>query len=209
MRYFSGLLLFPLLSGCSIFGINSVEEASYDVLMSEDNYEIRQYEPMVIAETSVEGDFTAAGNLAFRRLFGYISRDNISSSKIAMTAPVIANQTESDLGKNIEMTVPALQEREDQGWRYMFVLPADYSLETAPVPLDENVKLSTIPSKKVAVLSFSGLRDEQVINEKTHLLEQWIVANNLTPSSKSRWAGFNPPWTIPFLRRNEIMIDVN
>ena len=91
----------------------------------------------------------------------------------------------------------------------MLALPTGYSVKTAPAPLDENVKLSTMPQNKVAVLRFSGLRDEQVINEKTVLLGQWMVANSLTPTPKPRWAGYNPPWTLPFLRRNEVMIDVN
>jgi len=107
------------------------------------------------------------------------------------------------------MTVPVLEERKHQGWRYMFVLPADYTIQTAPAPLDEKVKLSTIPQKKVAVLRFSGLRDEQLINDKTVQLKQWIAANNLTPASQPRWAGYNPPWTLPSYRRNEIMIDIN
>lgn len=210
MRFnFSGLLLIPLLSGCSVFGINSVEEASYDVLRAEDSYELRLYQPMVIAETYVEGDFNDAGDIAFRRLFNYISEENTASSKISMTAPVIASQTESDISQNTDMTVPVLEERKDQGWLYMFVLPAGYSIKTAPVPLDENVKISTIPERKVAVLRFSGLRDETVINKKTVLLKQWMVANRLTSTSEPRWAGYNPPWTLPFLRRNEIMIDID
>ena len=207
--YFSGLLLIPLLSGCSVFGVNSVEEASYDVIRADDNYELRLYQPMVIAETYVEGDFNGAGDKAFRKLFDYISKENTSSSKIAMTAPVIANQAPSDNIEKIDMTVPVLEERSDQGWRYMFVLLANYSIKTAPVPLDENVKISTIPQKKVAVLRFSGLRDEKVIKQKTVLLEQWVEANGLTPASSPRWAGYNPPWTLPFFRRNEVMIDIN
>ena len=87
----SSLITLPLISGCSVFGINTVEEAAYDVLMAEDNYELRLYEPMVVAETYIEDDFDKAGNQAFRKLFGYISGENTSSSEIAMTAPVIAN----------------------------------------------------------------------------------------------------------------------
>jgi len=206
---FSGLIIIPLLSGCSVFGVNTVEEASYDVLMIEDNYELRLYEPIVIAETYVEGDFDKAGGLAFRKLFGYITGENTSSSKIAMTAPVIANQSGSDKSKNIDMTVPILEEQKDQGWRYMFVLPASYSIKTAPAPLHENVKLSTMTQKRVAVIRYSGSWDEKVIDEKTIQLNQWIAANSLIPASKPRWAGYNPPWTLPFLRRNEVMIDVN
>ena len=209
MRSYFSVLFIPLLSGCSVFGVNNVEEASYDLIRTEDNYELRLYQPMVIAETYVEGDFNGAGDKAFRKLFNYISKENTSASKIAMTAPVIANQAQSEISENIDMTVPVLEERSDQGWRYMFVLPANYSKKTAPVPLDENVKISTMPLKKVAILRFAGLRDEKVIKQKTVLLEQWIEANSLTPVSKPRWAGYNPPWTLPFLRRNEVMIDVN
>jgi len=208
-HYFTGLILITLLSGCSVFGINSVEQASYDEIRVEGDYELRLYQPMVIAETYVEGDFDSAGEIAFNRLFDYISRDNISSSKIAMTAPVIVDQTRSEMSKSMDMTAPVLQQRKDQGWRYMFVLPADYTLQTAPAPLDQNVTLSTIPQKKVAVLRFSGLRNEQRINDKTLQLQQWITANKLTAASEPRWAGYNPPWTLPFYRRNEIMIDIN
>ena len=175
-----GLILIPLLSGCSVFGVNSVEEARYDVLQLEDKYEVRLYQPMVVVETVVEDDFDNAGDIAFRRLFNYISRENAASSKIAMTAPVIANQTDADTGEKIDMTVPVLEERKGKGWRYMFVLPADYSMETAPAPLDENVKLSTIPRKKVAVIRFSGFRDEKIINEKPTTEVQYIKEDGPT-----------------------------
>ena len=125
-----------------------------------------------------------------------------------MTAPVIVDKSESGKGKVVEMTAPVMEERTAQGWRYMFVLPEKYSIEDAPIPLDNKVKLATEPQKRVAVLRFSGLLDEDVIEEKIVQLTQWMGANGLTAASKPRWAGYNPPWTIPFLRRNEIMIEV-
>ena len=205
----SSLVTLPLISGCSVFGVNTVEEAAYDVLMAEDNYELRLYEPMVVAETYIEDDFDKAGNLAFRKLFGYISGDNTASSEIAMTAPVIANPGGSGNGEKIEMTVPVLEQKNDQGWRYMFVLPASYTIQTAPEPLNEDVKLASQPQKRVAVIRYSGSSNENAIDEKTTQLKQWIAANDLTPVSEPRWAGYNPPWTLPFLRRNEVMIDVD
>jgi hypothetical protein len=208
-RSISFWITIPLISGCSVFGINTVEEARYDLLMAEDHYELRLYEPLVIAETYIEGDFDKAGDQAFRKLFGYISGDNLSSREIAMTAPVIASESESDGGKKIDMTAPVLQERTEQGWRYMFVLPASYSIQTAPEPLHEDVQLSRQPQKQVAVIRYSGSWNENAIAEKTIQLKQWIAANDLTPASEPRWAGYNPPWTLPFLRRNEVMIDVN
>ena len=205
----SCLITLPLISGCSVFGVNTVEEAAYDVLVAEDNYELRLYEPMVVAETYIEDDFDEAGNQAFRKLFGYISGDNTASSEISMTAPVIANPGGSGNGEKIDMTVPVLQQENEQGWRYMFVLPASYSIQTAPEPLNEDVILSSQPQKRVAVIRYSGSWNENAIDEQTIQLQQWIAANDLTPVSEPRWAGYNPPWTLPFLRRNEVMIDVD
>ena len=91
----------------------------------------------------------------------------------------------------------------------MFVLPASYSIHTAPEPLNEDVKLSSQPQKRVAVVRYSGSPHEKAIDEKTIQLQQWIAANDLTPVLEPRWAGYNPPWTLPFLRRNEVMIDVD
>jgi effector-binding domain-containing protein len=185
-----GIIVFPLLSGCSLFGINRVEEASYQVLRSDENFELREYQPLVVAETYYDGEFDKAGNQAFQRLFDYISCENTSASNISMTAPVLI-------------------ELQNQQWRYMFVLPSNYTYETAPIPNQANVKLAVMPQKKVAVIRFAGIVDRPLIQQKTTRLNQWLMDNNLTASSSPRWAQYNPPWTLPFLRRNEVMIDVN
>ena len=202
----AAVLLFS--SGCSLVGINNVEEAAYTVLSKDDNFELRNYEPMVIVETTIDDDFDNAGNKAFRRLFAYISGNNISNSEIAMTVPVIADQVETSPGTEIAMTAPVLQESSQGGWRYAFVLPADLTIDTAPEPVEDNVRLAQIPAMKVAVVQFSGFSSEESMQNKTSELNDWISANDLTPLSEPRWAGYNPPWTIPFLRRNEVMIDV-
>jgi hypothetical protein len=204
-----GMIAVTLISGCSVFGVNTVEEARYDRLAVEDNFELRLYAPMVTAETYVEGDFRDAGQTAFRKLFGYISGENSSTNKIAMTAPVFADANDTDKGKTIDMTVPVLEQREADGWRYMFVLPAEYSLESAPLPLNDDVSLAAVPERKVAVIRFSGSWNQDTIDLKTAQLNAWIRAQHLTPSSEPRWAGYNPPWTLPFLRRNEVLIEVN
>ncbi|MBT8135218.1 MAG: heme-binding protein [Gammaproteobacteria bacterium] len=204
----SGLLILALTSGCSLVGISNVEEAAYTVVIEDDNFELRDYEPMVIVETTVDDDFDNAGNKAFHRLFAYISGNNVANSEIAMTAPVIADQAAASPGTDIAMTAPVLQEYSQGGWRYAFVLPADSTLETAPKPLDDKVRLAQVPAKKVAVVQFSGFSSEERMQDKTSELNGWISANELTPLSEPRWAGYNPPWTIPFLRRNEVMIDV-
>jgi hypothetical protein len=204
----SGVLILLVSSGCSVVGINNVEEASYTVVIKDDNFELRDYDPMVIVETTIDDDFENAGNKAFRRLFAYITGNNVANSEIAMTAPVIADPAGTSGGTDIAMTAPVLQQYSQGGWRYAFVLPADLTLETAPKPLDDNVKLAEVPAKKVAVVQFSGFWSEASMQDKTSQLKDWISVNNLTSSSEPRWAGYNPPWTIPFLRRNEVMIDV-
>ena len=203
-----GALMLVLSSGCSLVGINNVEEAAYTAVIKDDPFELRDYDPMVIVETTIDDDFENAGDKAFRRLFAYITGDNVTNSEISMTAPVIADPAGTSSGTDIAMTAPVLQEYSQGGWRYAFVLPADLTLETAPKPIDDKVRLAQVPGKKVAVIQYSGFWSEDSMQEKTSELNDWFSANNLTARSEPRWAGYNPPWTIPFLRRNEVMIDV-
>ena len=197
-----------LTSGCSLVGISNVEEAAYTVAIKDGDFELRDYQPMVIAQTTIDDDFDEAGNKAFRRLFAYISGNNSSNSEIAMTAPVIADTAAENNGEKIAMTAPVLQEEVQDGWRYAFVLPAEITLETAPEPVDENITIKKEPGKKVAVIQFSGFWSEAGMMDKATELRSWIKAKDFKSLSEPRWAGYNPPWTIPFLRRNEVMIDV-
>ena len=201
-------LMLVLSSGCSVVGINSVEEAAYTAVITDDPFELRDYEPMVIVETTIDDDFENAGNKAFKRLFAYITGNNLSNSDISMTAPVIADPAATSSGTDIAMTAPVLQQYSQGGWRYAFVLPADLTLETAPKPIDDKVRLAEVEPRKVAVIQYSGFWSEHSMQQKTSALNDWISANNLIATSEPRWAGYNPPWTIPFLRRNEVMIDV-
>lgn len=191
-------------TGCSVLGKSSVEEASYQVLIKDEQFELRQYAPLVVAETSVDAGFRKAGNIAFRRLFGYISGDNASNRDIAMTAPVIAD---SSSGEKIDMTAPVIGLPDGEIWRYRFVLPASYTLQSAPKPLDESIRILSVPEKRVAVLRFSGLVSQSDVDTNSARLARWMADNDLPIASEPRWAGYNPPWTLPFMRRNEVMID--
>ncbi len=202
-----GLITLPWLAGCSVFGVNTVEEARYQLRSADGDFEIRDYAPLVTVETVVQSDWDNAGSQAFQRLFRYISGDNVSATEIAMTAPVIA--AEESAGERIEMTTPVLQQASESGWRYQFVLPASYTIDTAPQPLDELVALREEPARTVAALRFSGLVNEQDIRQQTARLQQWIGERGLSAAAPPRWAGYNPPWTLPFLRRNEILIELN
>ena len=202
-----------LQTGCSLFGIRSTEEAPYSVLEEQGQYQIRQYESLVVATTIVDSDFDEAGKQAFRRLFNYISGDNQASREIAMTAPVLATEgvaTEngpSD-GEKIAMTAPVMREKQGKGWRFSFVLPAGYTLENTPLPNDDRVSLQQIPERKVASLQYSGSWQQERFDANSELLLQWISEQQLQPDSLTRVAGYDPPWTLPFLRRNEVLVDI-
>ena len=196
-------------TGCSFFGIRNTEEAGYAVIDKRDQIEIREYDELVVVETFVNTDYEEAGTIAFKKLFAYISGENISKTKIAMTAPVMSKEGASPVGDKIAMTSPVLGQRQAKGWRYSFVLPAGYTLESAPLPTNPDVKLALIPGKKVAVIRYSGSWKEQTMRDKSEKLVEWIQANGLERLSIPRSARYDPPWTLPFLRRNEIMIDVN
>ncbi len=201
-----GVILF--LSGCSLVGIRSAEEANYSVLKNQDQFEVREYEALVIAETMVDASFDEAGNIAFKRLFGYISGDNVAASEIAMTAPVMALDENRSSGEKISMTAPVTGQKSGPGWRFAFVLPAQYTLETAPAPSNTDVSLALVPARKVAVMRYSGTWSESSYETNLKTLEEWMRQNQLESDSLPRVAGYDPPWTLPFLRRNEIMIDV-
>jgi effector-binding domain-containing protein len=192
------------LASCSLFGIQSVKEASYSVLIDNAPIQIRHYQIQIVAQTEVLADYKNASNQAFKRLFNYISGGNKKQQKVAMPAPVIQEaQTEK-----ITMTAPVIQEKSGQAWLMSFVLPAHYTLATAPIPLDPAITLKEVPRKKTAVLRYSGLLSEQSIEKKTQELKTWLDEKGYKTISPARSAGFDPPWTLPFLRRNEVHIDI-
>lgn len=194
--------------GCSVFGIRSTEEASYVVLEEQDDFQLREYAGLVTIETTVKAEFDKAGKEAFGRLFGYISGENRASQKIAMTAPVLVDEESSTAGESIDMTAPVIAGEAADGWRYTFVLPNSYTMANAPLPTNPKVRLVEVQPKLVAVLRYSGLLNEDNFRENSTRLINWISEKQLKLLSSTRVAGYDPPWTLPFLRRNEVMIDV-
>jgi hypothetical protein len=195
-------------SGCSVFGIRSAEEASYIVLKDEGKFQLREYAALVVVETTVNAEFDEAGSQAFNRLFAYISGENQGSRKIAMTAPVMVSEDAPTEGESIDMTTPVLADQNADGWRFAFVLPASFNLDNAPLPTDPHVMLVEIKPKQVATLRYTGLLNERDFRDNTTKLRSWMMINGHESTSSARVAGFDPPWALPFLRRNEIMIDV-
>jgi hypothetical protein len=185
----------------------ATEEPKYSVLEKEPPFEIRSYEPMIVAEVQVEGDLYAASGQGFRLIAAYIFGQNQVNEKIAMTAPVSVEEKASQSAK-IAMTAPVGIESKAGKWTVSFVMPAEYTMESIPKPTNSQVQLRQIPAVKKAVISFTGFYNEQKVAEKTFELEQWIKVLNLHPSGVPNFARYNPPWSLPFMRRNEVMINL-
>lgn len=194
-------LLSILLAGSDAM---AAPEAQFGVMEKENDFELRRYEPQIVAQTIVEGDFADAGNKGFRRLFEYINGNNRKKASIPMTAPVL----EEIASEKIPMTAPVNQEEENGKWLISFVMPPDYTLETLPEPLHPNVSVRIVPGRLVAALKYSGTWSRNRYDEKQHLLEKMVRAHGLIPVGKPVFARYDPPWTLWFLRRNEVLIPV-
>ncbi len=197
------VLISSLLGSCSP-GSAGLERATYTVLLAQGNFEIRQYGPQIVAETVVEADFDEAGNVAFRRLYGYISGKNRTKTSIAMTAPV--EQTASS--EKIAMTAPVEQVRSGDAYAVRFLMPAKYTLQTLPEPLDPSVRLREIPGQKLAAVRYSGTWSRKRYEQKKAALEEFIGEQGLTVTGDDIFARYDPPFQLWFLRRNEVLIPV-
>jgi hypothetical protein len=182
----------------------AIEEATYTVVKTDKPFELRDYAPHVLAETLVDAGLEEAGNQAFRRLFRYISGDNKSRAKVAMTAPV----SQEPSSEKIPMTAPVGQQRARDQWAVSFTMPASFTLETLPVPTDTNVTLRLVPARRMAAVRYSGTWSEKRYTRHKKELETWIKGQGLVVAGDPVWARYNPPFTPWFLRRNEILIPV-
>ncbi len=183
----------------------AIEEAAYDVIKKYGRFEIRDYASHILAETIVEGDFKEAGNKAFRRLFRYISGDNQTRDKITMTAPV----SQKSKGEKIAMTAPVGQQSFGGKWVVSFMMPSSFTLETLPMPEDPTVSLRQVPTHRMASVRYTGLWSEKNYLRYKKDLETWIHEEKFTILGDPVWARYNAPFTLWFLRRNEILIPVD
>ncbi|MEM9414208.1 MAG: heme-binding protein [Planctomycetota bacterium] len=202
------LVLFAVFSqvGCSLFGYHGVEEWPSTALIEDGRYEVRQYEPAAVAVTVIEPGVDNVGNEGFRRLAGYIFGGNAGDTSIAMTAPVVMEP--SGKGEDIPMTAPVVMEQTDAGWVMAFVLPKEYTAENAPTPDDDRVTIATDPGGLYAVYCFSGWFDKDDLATYTPRLMDWLEANGYRAIGEPHIAGYDPPWTLPWFRRNEVMVEV-
>jgi len=191
-----GVLIGPIMS--------DVEKPDYKVLTSSQNIEIRQYPPIIIAEVEVDGNREAAIGDGFRLLADYIFGNNTVQKSIAMTAPV--QQQES---QKIAMTAPVQQQSTGKAWKVSFVMPSEYSMESLPKPNNDRVTLQEIAAGKLIVIKFSGTSSDKNVAEYEKQLMDYIEANQIKATGSPKYAFYNPPWTLPFMRRNEIMLEIN
>lgn len=184
----------------------ATEEPAFDQIEKSGQFEIRQYRAQLIAETFSEGELSPASNRGFRALAGFIFGQNRSkeagpgkqSEKISMTAPVtVEAQTGSMLTAD-----------EANRWRVQFTMPSKYSAASLPQPTNPAVQIREVPAKRYAVISFSGFTDAAKMQQKTAELLNWMKTKELHPIARPQLARYDPPWTLPFFRRNEILIEI-
>ena len=187
------------------FGVRgATEQPRYQVIERIGPLEIRQYAGRVAAEAVVAGDEDRARNEGFRRVAGYIFGGNASSSQIAMTAPV----AQAAQGEQIAMTAPVSQTSADGGWRIQFFMPAQYALDALPRPKDPRVRLVQLPPQTYAVLAFSGSRSPGAVTARQTQLAGALAPTPWKPAGKAQGWFYDPPWTLPFLRLNEVAVAV-
>lgn len=182
----------------------ATEEAKYTVVIKEETFELRDYQPHIVAEIVVDGNIDDASSKAFGSLFGYISGKNKFRNKVAMTAPV----SQAPAAEKIPMTAPVGQQSVGNKWAVSFMMPASYTMETLPKPDDRNIALRAVPARRIAAIRYSGLWSEKRYLEHKLQLETWIRKNKLKANGEASWARYDLPFKPWFLRRNEILIPV-
>ena len=180
----------------------ATEEPKYNVLLKEDAFELRQYAPQLLAETAVNGDMDSASSQGFRAIADFIFGNNKApgqntSAKIAMTAPVTVQPRANENSL-----------REARDWRIEFVMPSEYTMATLPKPNNQAVQLREVPSQRFAVLRYSGLNTESKVEDKTRDLLAWVKTKNWQMVGSPQLSRYDPPWTLPMWRRNEIRVEV-
>ena len=217
---FAKLFAMLCLLVCSLFSsiAMAVEEPRYEILSSEGSFEIRRYAPMLVAETFVDGDMDTASNRGFRLIADYIFGNNQlpgsdQRSTIAMTAPVAVEPQ----SVKIAMTAPVTIEAQTAGssfesalrWRVHFVMPATYTLETIPKHRNAAIALREIPAKYFVVHQYTWLNTTSRVQEKTLATLQWAQQKLLHVVGPPQLARYDPPWTLPMFKRNEIMVEIS
>lgn len=182
-----------------------VEQAEYSVISRNGDYEIRMYAKHIVAQATVGGEYDRALNEGFRIVAGYIFGGNQKKEDIAMTAPVTESKTK---GVSIAMTAPVIANIDGESHTIAFGMPKGYTLATLPIPNDARVKLVEVPEKKMAVLTFSWFRTTARVQQKKEELLQYLKRDKVEATGGVEYAGYNAPWTPPWMARHEVLVEV-
>lgn len=170
----------------------AIEEPIFNVIEKDNSFELRTYQPKIIAEVYVNADMNESARNGFRLIADYIFGNNTAQSGNA---------------ESISMTAPVVVQATNQGWKVYFVMPKKYTISNLPAPNSHQIIIKQVQQKKIAVIKFSGLVDEVKMDKKAKELHEWMINKHLIPIGNPELARYNPPWTLPFLRRNEVMVE--
>ncbi len=205
-RFYFGiaaLLVLLVVAGAAAGPVMSrVEQPEYKIDASDGAIEIRSYGPMIAAEAIVEGERKVAINEGFRLVAAYIFGANKPNNNIAMTAPVQQQR------QTVAMTAPVTQQSTGNAWSVRFIMPKSWTMETLPGPTDPRVTLKLIPARRFVAVTFSGFATDDAIEKRTGELRRFASARMLSTTGEPLLSFYNPPWTLPFLRRNEVMFEL-
>lgn len=184
--------------------MSRVEQPEYEIVGQDGPIELREYGEMIVAEAEVSGERKAAIEEGFRLIAAYIFGANRPNTKIAMTAPV-----QQQANRKVAMTAPVTHQAGEQGlWTVRFVMPASWTLDSLPEPNDARVTLHRHAARRMLAIRFSGLASNRLLEEKTAELRDHATRRDINTVGEPLLAFYNPPWTLPIFRRNEIMLEV-
>jgi len=198
-----------LLSGGNVM---ATEELSYVMVQEYEDFELRRYDSYLAAEIEITSDFKSAGNKAFQSLAGYIGGNNRKKEEISMTSPV-KQQPATEQGEKISMTSPVKQtpgstENGKNSYIISFVMPSKYTMKNIPEPTNPRIKIREVPGRLVAARQYSGTWSEKNYRKNETILLDAVEAAGLKTSGKPIYARYNPPWSPWFMRRNEVLVEV-
>ena len=182
---------------------NGNETPKYAVIRTDGPIELRDYAPRIMAEVTVSADRNSAGSSGFRVLAGYIFGANAGGAKVAMTTPVTQAPSET-----IAMTTPVTQSGQGNTWVVQFMMPGSYTLQSLPKPKDDRIRFVQLPAQRQAVVTFSGVARDSTLTKQEAALRLWAKAQGLQLTAGPFYYYYDPPWTLPWNRRNEVAFNV-
>jgi hypothetical protein len=203
------ILVIALLWSVWGFFSSNVERADYIVEKKMQGYEIRKYPERIVAQTKVSGPYGESMNEGFRILAGYIFGENTKKESIAMTTPVIAqNGDRVQASESIAMTAPVVATTDGDLQVISFGMPRSHTLETLPKPNDSRIEIIIIPAKRYGVMRFSWYRSDEQIKKMQKKLLFALTRDEIVSSGNTAYAGYNAPWTPPWMVRNEVLVEI-